>query len=325
LSISLTTFQKQLCNVLQAGLPICQRPFTETAKSLKSSEEEILQQMNELKASGVIRRIGAVINHRALGQTGTLVAAHVPQENLQEVIEAVNSLQGVSHNYLRKHHYNSWFTLQAPSYKQIEITLSKLSARFGVDFHSLPVVHIFKLDVRFNADNKEQTLQDVEEIPKSEPVKLNEKQKLILSKLQNELEVTARPFDFLCSAGLEAEEVLGIIQGLTDKGVIRRIAASVDHHKLGFTANVLFACEVGRDKIIEAGKALARFGMVSHCYERKTVKDWPYNLFAMMHGRSMGEIQHVISKFAEAEGIDSFELLPTTAELKKQPIKLQLD
>jgi len=325
LSIRLTTFQRQLCNVLQNGLSICQRPFAETAKSLKSSEEEILQQANKLKAAGVIRRIGAVINHRALGQTGTLVAAHVPQENLQEVIEAVNSLQGVSHNYLRKHHYNLWFTLQAPSYEQIEITLSKLSTRFGVDFHSLPVARIFKLDVHFDAEGKAELLGDVEEPPKNEPVKLNEKQKIVLSRLQNDLEVIKKPFDFLRSADLETEEVLRIIQELIDKNIIRRIAAAVDHRKLGFTANVLFACEVPQHKIVEAGKTLARFGMVSHCYERKTVKDWPYNLFAMMHGRSMGEIQHVISKFTEAEGVDSFELLPTAAELKKQPIKLRFN
>jgi len=311
--------------VLQNGLSICQRPFAETAKSLKSSEEEILQQANKLKAAGVIRRIGAVINHRALGQTGTLVAAHVPQENLQEVIEAVNSLQGVSHNYLRKHHYNLWFTLQAPSYEQIEITLSKLSTRFGVDFHSLPVARIFKLDVHFDAEGKAELLGDVEEPPKNEPVKLNEKQKIVLSRLQNDLEVIKKPFDFLRSADLETEEVLRIIQELIDKNIIRRIAAAVDHRKLGFTANVLFACEVPQHKIVEAGKTLARFGMVSHCYERKTVKDWPYNLFAMMHGRSMGEIQHVISKFTEAEGVDSFELLPTAAELKKQPIKLRFN
>ncbi len=325
MSIRLTTFQRQLCNVLQNGLSICQRPFAETAKSLKSSEEEILQQANKLKAAGVIRRIGAVINHRALGQTGTLVAAHVPQENLQEVIEAVNSLQGVSHNYLRKHHYNLWFTLQAPSYEQIEITLSKLSTRFGVDFHSLPVARIFKLDVHFDAEGKAELLGDVEEPPKNEPVKLNEKQKIVLSRLQNDLEVIKKPFDFLRSADLETEEVLRIIQELIDKNIIRRIAAAVDHRKLGFTANVLFACEVPQHKIVEAGKTLARFGMVSHCYERKTVKDWPYNLFAMMHGRSMGEIQHVISKFTEAEGVDSFELLPTAAELKKQPIKLRFN
>jgi DNA-binding Lrp family transcriptional regulator len=292
---------------------------------LESGEEEILRQTNKLKAAGVIRRIGAVINHRALGQTGTLVAAHVPQENLQEIIEAVNSLQGVSHNYLRKHHYNLWFTLQAPGCEQIEVTLSMLSACFGVSFHSLPVVRIFKLDVHFDPDSKAELLGDVEEIPKTETVELNEKQKTVLLKLQNDLEVIERPFDFLCGADLELEEVLRIIQELIDKGVIRRIAAAVDHRKLGFTANVLFACEVGRDRIVEAGRALARFGAVTHCYQRKTVKDWPYNLFAMMHAKSMGEIQHVVSRFAEVERVDSFELLPTAAELKKQPVKLHLD
>ncbi len=75
------------------------------------------------------------------------------------------------------------------------------------------------------------------------------------------------------------------------------------------------------DRIVEAGETLALFGAVSHCYERKAVENWPYNLYAMMHGRSMGEVQHLVNKFTEAERIDSFELLPTEAELKKEPVK----
>ena len=320
-----------MCNALQDGLPICSRPFDDIAKFLGSSEKEVLQQTDGLKTAGVIRRISALINYRALGMTGTLVAAHIPQEGLQEVAEAVNSMGNVSHNYLRNHYYNLWFTLQAESLGQIEVTLSKLSARFGADFHSLPVQRVFKLDVRFDAESKGRMFGDVERVPEQvkskeelgEAVELNENQKLILSKLQNDLEVIAKPFDFLCSEGLEAEEALRVTQELIDKGVIRRIAAVVDHRRLGFVANVLFAGEVAQDEVVEAGKKLARFGMVSHCYERKALKDWPYNLFAMMHGRSMGEIQHVIDKFVEAERIDSFELLPTAAELKKQPVKHQ--
>ena len=60
---------------------------------------------------------------------------------------------------------------------------------------------------------------------------------------------------------------------------------------------------------------------VSHCCQRKTFEDWPYNLFAMMHGRSMADIDRAISEFVETEGIDSFQLLPTTAELKKRPVE----
>ena len=324
MSVRLTKLQKQLCNALQEGLPICSRPFEDLAKFLDSDERKVLREIEELKRAGVIRRICALINYRALGRTSTLVAAHIPQENLQEVTEAVNSLRDVSHNYLRKHYYNLWFTLQAESLEQIEVTLSNLSGRLGIDFYSLPVKRAFKLDVRFDTEGQLLS-QDVELASEGEIVELDENQKRILSKLQDELDVIAEPFDFLCSEVLERQEVLRIIAELIDKGVIRRIAAVLDHRKLGFVANVLFACKVPQDKIVEAGKRLARFGIVSHCYERKTFRDWPYNLFAMMHGRSMGEIQHVINKFVEAEKIDSFELLPTAAELKKRPVKHQFD
>ncbi len=320
MSVHLTKLQKQLCNALQEGLPICRKPYADLAEYLGSDEETILQEIRGLKETGVIRRISAIENHRALGMTSTLVAAHIPEENLQEVVEAVNGLENVSHNYLRRHYYNLWFTLQADSLEQIAVTVSNLSGRFGIDFYSLPVEHIFKLDVRFDAEGEKQS-SNVEQVPKSEVVKLNKTEKQILSKLEGDLEVVSEPFGFLCGKELDIEKVLQVIQGLIDKGVIRRIAAIVAQRKLGFVVNVLFCCKVPRDRIVEAGGALARFGAVSHCYERKPVENWPYNLYAMMHGKSMGEIQRVINKFIEAERIDSFELLPTAAELKKEPVR----
>ena len=325
MSLRLTRFQKRLCNELQEGLPICAEPYDALARYMDSDEKTVLEQIEELEKVGVIRRICALINYRALGMTSTLVAAHIPEENLQEVAQAVNSLENVSHNYRRHHYYNLWFTLQAQTGKQIEVMLSNLSGRFGIDFHNLSVKRVFKLDVRFDAESEEADtgglLQDVAQVPVCERVELNENQKRILSGLQDELRLTSEPFDFLCSEGLERKDVLRIIAELIEEGVIRRIAAVVDHHKLGFVANVLFAGEVPQDKIVEAGEKLARFGMVSHCYERKTFDNWPYNLFAMMHARSMGEIQHAINRFTEAENIDSFQLLPTAAELKKQTVK----
>jgi len=326
LSLRLTKFQRQLCNVLQEGLPICWRPFAEIAKVINSDEMQVLQQSSQLKDRGIVRRICALTNYRALGMTSTLVAAHVPAESLAEVAEAVNSLENVSHNYRRNHYYNLWFTLQAETPAQIEVTLTNLSGRFGIDFHSLPVKRAFKLDVRFDAVGATQNGCPNSCLPQGQthrpaPTLLDENQKLILSKLQDDLQLTAEPFDLLCGETLGKEDILRIIKELIDKGVICRIAAVVDHRKLGFVVNVLFACEVPQDRIVPAGKRLARFGIVSHCYERQIFENWPYNLFAMMHGRSMGQIQHVINKFTEAEKIDSFQLLPTAAELKKQPVR----
>ena len=134
---NLTRLQKQLCDILQQGLPICEKPFVEIAEVLDADEKSVLEQIQGLKSTGIIRRFRAIINYRALGKTSTLVAAHVPEEKLQEVVEAVNSLQGVSHNYLRDNFYNLWFTLQAATDEEIKTTLSNLSSRFGIEFHRI--------------------------------------------------------------------------------------------------------------------------------------------------------------------------------------------
>jgi len=318
----LTKLQRRLCNELQDGLVVCRRPFARLAEKLSTDEKTVLTETEALKKAGVIRRIGALIDYRALGLVSTLVAAAVREDKLEVVAAAVSGLEGVSHNYQRQHKYNLWFTLQAESERDIESILSGLSADFGVQFHSLPVERIFKLDVRFDAVGETQRLsQDLVRAPKTERVELDRTEKLILSELQNDLEVTAEPFEFLCGQGLKQQQVLNTISGLIERGVIRRIAGVVDHRKLGYAANVLFCCKVDLERVVEAGRNLSRFGIVSHCYQRRTSEDWPYNLFAMMHGRSIGEIQRVISEFAEAEEMESYELLRTGTEFKKQPVK----
>ena len=318
----LTDLQKPLCNLLQDGLPISPRPFADLAKSLGADEDCVLHEVRQLKEAGIIRRIGPAVNARALGRVSTLVTAHVPDEDVRAVARAVNALRGVSHNYLRKHHYNLWFTLQAGSPNEIDRTLANLSGRFGVDFHSLPIERTFKLNVRFDVEGEGRAgTEDVLEVPSDKVVELTENQKHILSKLPTHLDVTAKPFDLLCDSGLDEREVLAIIRSLIDTGVIRRITAVLDYRKLGFTANVMFCCAAAPDKVVTAGENLARFAIVSHCYQRLTFEGWPYNLYAMMHARSMGEIQHVVDKFLHAQPIDSYELLPTEAELKKHPVR----
>jgi DNA-binding Lrp family transcriptional regulator len=326
---ALTKLQKKLCDSLQDGLPICRRPYAEIAKSLNSSERMVLQSVGRLRDMQIIRRIGALINYNALGKTGTLVTAHIAQENLRGVVEAVNSLAGVSHNYLRDHYYNLWFTLQAGSYREIKVLLADLSKRFGIKFYSLPAKRAFKLDVRFCSKRNGRLPGNGNNIPRDKVVKLTCDEKYIILKLQGNLKCVAQPFNFLCrkaslsgcSENLRIEDVLKIIKNLISKGVIRRIAAIVDHHRLGFVANVLFAAEVKSERIERVGRKLARLGMVSHCYRRKTFEGWPYSLLAMMHSQSMRQLRQVVNNFTKTENITSFELLPTIVELKRQPVR----
>ena len=322
MTLPLTDFQKRLCNRLQRGLPLCPEPFVEIARDIDSREADVLTQTQRLKEVGIIRRLAAVVNHRALGFSSTLVTARVPEEQLSQVSAAVNALPGVSHNYLRQHRFNMWFTLQETSPAQVQATLSELGSKFGIEFHSLPVTRIFKLDVRFDAESDDEVLlQDVERVPKTEAVELDEKHRRVLAALQRGLEVTARPFDTVVPEGMDLERMFALLSELLHRGVVRRLAAVLNHHKLGFTANIMFAGQVPEARIAESGRWLAHSGTVSHCYERETFEGWPYNLFAMLHGRTMAQIQRTLDHFADTGHVQSFELLPTQAELKKKPIR----
>ncbi|HSV26680.1 MAG TPA: hypothetical protein VLH60_02200, partial [Sedimentisphaerales bacterium] len=148
MSAELTDLQKKLCEALQDSLPLCSRPFAELAAFLGTDEQTILNETLALRNCGVIRRLGPFIDYHALGRVSALVAGHVDENMLAEVVKLVNAQPGVSHNYLRGHHYNLWFTLQADSAGKIEQILTSLTAETGVTFHRLPAIRSFKLDVR---------------------------------------------------------------------------------------------------------------------------------------------------------------------------------
>jgi DNA-binding Lrp family transcriptional regulator len=147
--------------------------------------------------------------------------------------------------------------------------------------------------------------------------KLDEIDERILAGIEGGLEVVERPYDFLCADGLQIDDVLSRIDKMISRGVIHRVGAVVDHHKLGFVANAMFVCEVKREKIGRVGEAIANLSNVSHCYQRKTFDGWPYNLFAMMHGRSLADIRRVVDRFVREEKIRSFEVLATVEKLRK--------
>jgi DNA-binding Lrp family transcriptional regulator len=327
---NLSAFDKRLCNELQTGLPIAERPFAIIARILKSSEANVLKRTRALVKLGVIRRLGVSVNWRAIGKASTLVAAHIEQEDLKKTVSAVNKLKGVSHNYLREHYYNLWFTLRADSQKDIDAILKKFSKQFGVRFNTLPVERVFKLDARFDATSNGKRLLTARCLPcvalaKLGPLPATAKRseagsvidERILAGLQKGLKVVKRPFNFLGNDAFENYDSLLHIAGMIDDGVINRLGAMVNHNKLGFTANAMFACEAKKSRAIKIGEKLAAMGIVSHCYQRKRFKGWPYNIFAMMHGSNMADIRKAVERFVKKEGIKSFEILPTAEKLKK--------
>jgi siroheme decarboxylase len=141
---------RKILNEIQSGFPIKSRPYFELGKRLDLSEEEMLERVKKLRSNGMIRRIGGNFDSRRLNFTSTLCAARVPKEKIKGFVELINAHKGVTHNYLRDHNYNVWFTFIAPSAGYIEDALKEISEKTGVeDILNLPAIRTFKIKVNF--------------------------------------------------------------------------------------------------------------------------------------------------------------------------------
>jgi DNA-binding Lrp family transcriptional regulator len=141
---------KNILNEIQSGFPIMPRPFREIGIRVGLTEEDVLERVRRLKGRGIIRRIGANFHSSKLNFTSTLCAAKVPEETLHHFVKVVNRYPGVTHNYLRSHAYNVWFTFIAKDMDDIERALSEIAAETGVkEIRNLPALRMFKIKVDF--------------------------------------------------------------------------------------------------------------------------------------------------------------------------------
>jgi DNA-binding Lrp family transcriptional regulator len=146
---AMNDLDKELLNLLQNDFPLCSQPYTKLAAKLKMTEGELLEKIKELKNRGIIRRIGGIIDSRALGFYSTLCACTVAEDQIERVSAVINRLPEVTHNYIRDHNYNLWFTLTAPSKAKCLELIQKIEAESGVIIHSMPAVKMYKIKVSF--------------------------------------------------------------------------------------------------------------------------------------------------------------------------------
>jgi DNA-binding Lrp family transcriptional regulator len=104
--------------------------------------------------------------------------------------------------------------------------------------------------------------------------------------------------------------------------VIRRVAAILDQRRVGLAGNVLVAWAVAEGRADEVGEHLARRREVTHCYLRAPAADWPYNLYAMVHGPSEGGCRRFVEQVTGELKLEPPAFLPTVRELKRAPLPL---
>jgi len=151
----------------------------------------------------------------------------------------------------------------------------------------------------------------------NEKVVLTLDEQKILQALQGDIPLHSHPFAGLGKAlNLSEDAVIRIIQGLADRGILRKVGAVLRHREAGFTQNAMVVWSVPESRIEIAGKILASFPEVSHCYERTPSFEGKYNVFTMVHLKTP-DILNRVREMAEAAELDDYQILTSETEYKK--------
>ncbi len=148
----LEDIDKKLLDVLQNQFPIAVDPFRVIADELDISFSDAAGRIESLKEKGIIRRIGAVINADSVGYKSTLCACKMPEHKISEFAEVVNNIPYITHNYVRDHELNIWFTLTTPSIEDRGRIIKELEAAFHIIISCMPTQKVYKIRVSFEME-----------------------------------------------------------------------------------------------------------------------------------------------------------------------------
>jgi DNA-binding Lrp family transcriptional regulator len=325
-AIPLDETDKRLMNLLQSSFPLDPEPFALLASEAELELDDVLARTRRLLDERIVREITPIFDTRALGYESMLVAAKVDAEHPQRAATAVNAHPGVSHNYLRTHEFNLWFTIAVPPDSELGMdgTLAALMRETGAEsMRQLPTLTLFKINMNLEMEKGTEALAAaVEAAPPRELERqpYDETDVATTRAMQGPMEAVERPYDAAAvELGIGTDELLERLQGMVDRKLLRRVAAILYHRRAGFSANGMGVWKVPEEEIMETGRRMASFRGISHCYQRPTYEDWPYSVFTMAHGRSKQECDAILDSIGVECGIDPEDraTLYSSTEYKK--------
>jgi DNA-binding Lrp family transcriptional regulator len=323
---ALDDVDRRLLNLLQGSFPLEPRPFAAVAHEALVTEEEALARTRALLDDRIIRQLTPIYDTRAFGYGSMLVAAKVDPEHPWGPAKIVNEHPGVSHNYLRNHEFNMWFTIAVEENSRLGLqgTLDVLQELTGAEsIRQLPTLKLFKIrmDLEMEAGTDALAAPAAEAVA---PVELDkqpydELDVEVVRATQGDLPVVAEPYAAAAAAlGMPQERLLEHMAGMRERGLLRRVAAILFHRRAGFSANGMGVWQVPEERIDELGPRMAAFRGISHCYRRPTYEDWPYQIFTMAHGRSKDECDAILDAIdADVGCVERRATLYSSTEFKK--------
>jgi DNA-binding Lrp family transcriptional regulator len=320
----LDDLDKRLLNLMQGRFPIAPRPYDAVAKEAGITEQEAMGRVKRLLDERIIRQVTPIFDTRALGYSSMLVAAKVDPENPWRAANVINEHPGVSHNYLRNHEFNIWFTIatEPDSRLGLDGTLEALAREAGAEsVRQLPTLKLFKIRMDLEMEGGTDALAKAVEIAppaETERQPYDEFDIEVIRATQGDMPVIPEPYAPAADKlGIPVERLLTHMGQMQERRLLRRVAAILFHRRAGFSANGMGVWNVPDDKIMELGPQMAAFRGISHCYQRPTYEDWPYSVFTMAHGRSKDECDAILDSIATHTGIEDRATLYSSTEFKK--------
>ena len=301
---TLNELDLRLLNDFQRDFPLQPRPFAALATHLGTDEATVIERLRQLRETGAISRIGAVIPPNVIGASALATLA-VPPERLDDVAHFVSAFPEVNHNYEREHHFNLWFVATAASAERLQAVFDEIEdvCECGPVL-VLPMLEEYHIDLGFDLLASDAGNRVAKAAPRQAVVSLSEQERQIIAVLQEGLPIVERPYSCL---GLPEQEAIALLARWLDVGLVKRFGVVVRHHELGYTANAMTVWDVPDAEVSEAGRRIAASGGVTLCYRRaRCLPDWPYNLFCMVHGKDRADVQARIDALATECGLDAY-------------------
>ncbi|MBA2793818.1 MAG: Lrp/AsnC family transcriptional regulator [Thermoleophilaceae bacterium] len=323
-AVPLDELDKRLLNLMQGEFGLVPRPYERVAELAEVPEAEVMTRVQRLLDERIIRQVTPIFDTRVLGYESMLVAAKVDPENPHRAARIINSHPGVSHNYLRNHEFNLWFTIatEPDSRLGLQGTLTRLQELTGAEsVRQLPTLKLFKIrmDLEMEKGTRDLAAAGVAQDPMDpEVIELSDTDHAVIRTLQGDMPVISEPYAPAAEEiGISQEALLAHLETMKERKALRRVAAILFHRRAGFSANGMGVWNVPEERIAEVAPLMASFRGISHCYQRPTYEDWPYSVFTMAHGRSKEECDAILDSIAEESGISDRRTLYSSTEFKK--------
>ena len=329
----LTELEIKILNRIQKDWQITETPFAELSNELRIDEAVIVSTIQNLKDDKIIRDITAIFNAESLGYDSALIAFKVTEDKIENAVSIINSNPGVSHNYLRDHSYNIWFTLAVAPDNSLKEEAGIIAEKAGAsDFLIFRNEKLLKIGLILDLGDTDKSDPDKIKFQTGKQAEyraLTEEEQNAVCILQAELPLTHRPFkDMIKKSGLNIteERLVELCNQFKIEKIIRRYSAILKHTKAGFSHNAMTAWKLKNHEDTETVNIFSSLPSISHLYLRTIHPGkWEHGLFAMIHARSEEELNNIIKKLEKESGIRDYLVLHSLKEFKKQRVKYFTD